>query len=374
MVRTLTLCFLSAIAGGIAANFGPTVDPTSAETQTSRVSALQDDLSRFTPEEQVNIRVYESTNRSVVNINTRGVRVDTLFRVAVPSEGSGSGWVFDDAGHIVTNHHVIAGSNAIEVTLFDGRSYAARVIGTDPQNDIAVLKIDASKDSLHPVPLGDSSNLRVGQRVFAIGNPFGLERTLTTGVVSSLNRALPSKTTDRLINNVIQIDAALNQGNSGGPLLDSSGKLIGMNTAIASKVGENTGVGFAVPVNTISRIVPEILRFGKVLRASLGVELYLDTSDGLTVGQVAQDGAAQRAGLRGVSVEERIERHGNAVIRRRYLNRDAADKILAIDDQPVTRSDDLFALLETKKPGDRVELTILRQGQRVRVPIVLQPE
>ncbi len=376
MVRTSALCLLSAIVGAAAVAVKTFENnPNSRAEAIPVVAATQDDdLSRLTPEERVNIRVYESTNRGVVNINTRGVRVDNFFRMAIPSEGSGSGWVYDKLGHIVTNYHVIADSNAIEVTLFDGRSFSAQVVGTDPQNDIAVLQITASGDVLFPVAIGNSDNLRVGQRVFAIGNPFGLERTLTTGVVSSLNRTLPSKNTERMINNIIQVDAALNQGNSGGPLLDSSAQLIGMNTAIASRIGENTGVGFAVPANTIRRIVPELIRFGKVLRASLGVEIYIDTPNGLLVGQVASDGAAQRAGLRGITVEERTERHGAAVIRRRYLNRESADTILAVDDTPIKNSDALFALLETKKPGDRVVLTILRQGQRQRIPITLQQE
>ncbi|HWA99419.1 MAG TPA: trypsin-like peptidase domain-containing protein, partial [Pirellulales bacterium] len=177
----------------------------------------------LTPDERVNISVYENVNRSVVNINTKGVRGE-LFFIEIPSEGAGSGSILDKAGHVLTNYHVIEGAREVEATLFDGKSYAATLVGEDPSTDIAVIKIDAPASSLFPVVLGDSNHLRVGQRVFAIGNPFGLERTLTTGVISSLNRSLPSRN-NRSMKSIIQIDAAINPGNSGGPLLDSHSRL-----------------------------------------------------------------------------------------------------------------------------------------------------
>ena len=226
--------------------------------------------SEFTSEEEINISVYQRCNPSVVNIRTVTLVADEWRMFAVPSEGAGSGWVLDEQGHIVTNHHVIENSRQIEVTLFNGHSAPARLVGTDPNTDVAVLKIDAPKEYLQPVTsFADSAALRVGQKVYAIGNPFGLERTMTVGIVSSLNRTLRSRN-QRTMKSIIQIDAALNRGNSGGPLFDTSAKLIGMNTAIATLTGENTGVGFAVPVNTIRRVVEQLIKNGRVIRATIG--------------------------------------------------------------------------------------------------------
>jgi S1-C subfamily serine protease len=222
--------------------------PVAARTGTvSRLPVPPSDL-ELSPEERINVAVYEKVNRSVVNIKTETVRTDAFFFLATetPGEGAGSGSVFDTQGHILTNYHVVDDARAIEVTLFDGKSYDARVVGHDESNDIAVLKINAPASSLVPVEIGDSTNLRVGQRVFAIGNPFGFERTMSIGIISSLNRTLPARN-QRLIKSVIQIDAAINPGSSGGPLLDGRGRLIGMNTAIASPTGQSAGVGFAVP-------------------------------------------------------------------------------------------------------------------------------
>ena len=224
-------------------------------------------------------------------------------------EGSGSGWVLDEDGHIVTNYHVIAGSDLASVTLFEGDPFPAQLVGVDPQNDIAILKINAPRELLYPVTLGQSDTLRVGQKIFAIGNPFGLERTMTVGIISSLERSLRSKT-GRLMKNIIQVDAALNQGNSGGPLLDNEGLLVGMNTAIASMNGGNSGVGFAVPVNTIRRVIPQLLQFGEVRRASLGIDLFWKAEQGLGVAKTTPNGPAARAGIRGLSVERKTSPHG----------------------------------------------------------------
>jgi S1-C subfamily serine protease len=211
--------------------------------------ALEDGL---TAEERVNIAVYEKVNRSVVNITTRLTRPEMLFLLEPPSEGAGSGSILDYEGHILTNYHVIEGAQEIRVTLFNGQTFEAGLIGADPVYDTAVLRIEAPRELLFPLELGDSSALLVGQKVYAIGNPFGLERTMTVGIISSLNRTLPSRT-GRTMKSIIQIDAALNRGNSGGPLLDSRGQLIGMNTAIASSTGENTGVASPSP-STTSRV------------------------------------------------------------------------------------------------------------------------
>ena len=247
----------------------------------------------LTPDERVNIQVYEKGNRSVVNITTLTVRADFLFR-EVPAEGSGSGSVLDKAGHILTNEHVVEGAREIMVTLYDGNSYAGKLVGVDPLNDIAVLKIDAPPETLFPVEVGDSARLRVGQKIYAIGNPFGLERTMTTGIISSLNRTLPSRS-GRLMKQIIQIDAALNRGNSGGPLLDSQGRLIGMNTAIASTTGQNTGVGFAVGANVIHRVVPELIRSGRIIRPDIGITRVMETEQGLLVATLSEKGPAEEA-------------------------------------------------------------------------------
>ena len=326
---------------------------------------------RFSSEEQNNISVYENVNRSVVNINTTAFRRGMWFGDPVPEEGSGSGWVIDKDGHIVTNHHVIVGSDIVTVTLSDGDPIPAEVIGADKQNDIAVLKINAPAASLFPVSFGESSDLRVGQKVLAIGNPFGLERTLTVGIISSLGRSLRSKT-GRLIKDVIQIDAALNPGNSGGPLLDNAGKVIGMNTAIKTLTGENTGVGFAVPINTIKRIIPQLIEFGRPIRGTLGVDVFFKTSGGLGVGRVVEGGPADRAGIQGLRVElVRERRAGGYVVEYERINRESADKIISIDGQAIETTDDYQAAMDSHKPGDVVDVLCERAGRQRTVKIKL---
>ena len=326
---------------------------------------------RFSSEELNNISVYEKVNRSVVNINTTAFRRGVWFGDPEPQEGSGSGWVIDREGHIVTNHHVISGSDVITVTLFDGDPIPAEVVGSDKQNDIAVIKIKTDADRLFPVDIGESSDLRVGQKVMAIGNPFGLERTLTVGIVSSLGRTLRSKT-KRLIKDVIQTDAALNQGNSGGPLLDNEGKVIGMNTAIASLTGENTGVGFAVPINTIKRIIPQIIEFGRAVRGTLGIDVFFKAEGGLGVGQVIENGPADEAGLQGLKVERVRERRANGITVE-YLrpNRDKTDKIISIDGVSIESTDDYQAAMDSHKPGDIVDVVCERAGAQRTVKIRL---
>lgn len=326
----------------------------------------------FLPEEQTNIAVYEQVNKSVVNIDTKANR-DQLWFLGGPQteEGSGSGWVLDRNGHIVTNHHVIAGSDIVTVTLSASEApFNARVVGSDPQNDIAVLKIDAPAELLFPVALGESRTLKVGQKIYAIGNPFGLQRTMTVGIVSSLGRTLRSKA-GRLMKNIIQIDAALNQGNSGGPLLDSEGKLVGMNTAIATLTGENTGVGFSVPVNTIRRVLPQLLEFGEVRRASLGIDLFFKSEMGLGVGRVQDFGPASEAGIRELQVERKVVRVGNRILETVQVNKEAADRIVAIEGQRIETTDDLQDALDQFKPGNVVSVTLLRDGREVKVNVTL---
>ena len=329
---------------------------------------------KFSGDEQISISVYENVNRSVVNINTRVIRNDMwLLGGRTESEGSGSGWVLDAEGHIVTNHHVISGSDVVTVTLFEGDPLPARVVGSDPQNDIAVLKIEAPAELLFPVSFSDSRTLKVGQRIYAIGNPFGLERTMTVGIVSSLDRTLRSKT-GRLMKGIIQLDAALNQGNSGGPLLDSDGAVVGMNTAIASLTGENTGVGFAVPVNTIRRVVPQLLQFGEIRRASLGIELFWKAENGLGIARVDPGGPAYEAGLRGLSIERKVVRVAGRLYETRGIDRSSSDRVMEIEGQSISTTDDLQDVLDQYKPGQQVNVTVLRGDQKLSVPVTLGRE
>lgn len=343
---------------------------TAQETTPSEASA-DDDIGEFTLEEQVNIRVYEQVNRSVVNITTRAVRSDLMFLDIVPTEGSGSGSILDKQGHILTNFHVVEGAQQIQVTLANGSSYAAGLVGQDPSNDIAVLRIEAPPDDLIPVQLGDSSHLRVGQKIYAVGNPFGLERTLTVGIISSLNRTLTSRN-QRTIKSIIQIDAALNRGNSGGPLLDSRSRLVGMNTAIASSTGENTGVGFSIPVNTIKRVVPQLIQNGHVVRPDLGIARVYQTEDGLLIAATTPDGPADRAGLKGFRLVREQTRRGPYLMERTRIDQSVADLIIGIDGKRVKTVDDLLTEIEQKQPGDRVLVSVIRGGQQVDVMVTLR--
>ena len=322
---------------------------------------------RYSPDEQINIRVYNQVNASVVNIQTITFVRD--FFSVVPEAGAGSGLVLDKQGHIVTNHHVIRDSQRIEVTLANGSSYRAEVVGQDPPNDIAVIKIQAPPQELVPIPLGDSTQLLVGQKVLAVGNPFGLERTLTVGVLSSLNRMLRSPETGRMIKSVIQIDAALNRGNSGGPLLDSAGVLIGMNTAILSRSGENAGIGFAVPVNTIRRVVEQILQFGKVIRPTASMAMT-PIEGGLQVIQVEPGGAADRAGLKGW--ERKVIRSDFTIYQ--VLDKSNADTIVAVDGRTVASEDDFLTIIEEKQPGQQVEIDVIRNGRSRKVTLTLDAD
>jgi len=314
------------------------------------------------PDEAVSVAVYDAVNKSVVNINTKSSH-SALLAFEVTAEGTGSGSILDKAGHIVTNFHVIADANDVVVTLHDGKQYDASFIGADPENDIAVIRVKAPPEVLYPVALGDSSNLRVGMTCFAIGNPFGLERTLTTGSISSIDRSLQIR--NRTIKQIIQIDAAINPGNSGGPLLDSHARLIGINTAIASKTGQSAGVGFAIPANLVARVVPELIRLGKVIRPEIGVRL-LKTEKGLLVAQLQPNGPAEQAGLRGPKVTRKTGFLGGV-----RIDYGAADLVIAVDDEEVKSQSDFLSVVESKRPNDQVVVTVLREGQRVKVPVIL---
>ncbi len=323
----------------------------------------------MTSEEAINVSVYDQTNRSVVNISTKSFRPETLFMES-EIEGNGSGSVFDQQGHILTNFHVIDGAKAINVTLFNGDLFPAELVGQDADNDIAVLKITAPESLLFPLTWGDSSNLRVGQHILAIGNPFGLERTMSTGIISRLNHQITSKTKRRM-RSIIQIDAALNQGNSGGPLLSSRGELIGMNTAIATRSGDNAGIGFAIPINTIRRVVPQLISTGRVIRPTIGIMQVFETEKGLLVVNMTPNGPAERAGLRGSKLERRKVRRGVLLLEQEVIDHGQSDLIVGIDGQKVKRSDDLLSVIEAKKSGDQVVLTVIRGGQTIQIPVIL---
>jgi S1-C subfamily serine protease len=326
----------------------------------------------LTPEELTNIRVYENANRGVVNILTKVVSHDRFFMFSVPGEGAGSGSVIDKRGHILTNNHVIEDAQAIQVTLQNGKEYTAELVGADKAQDVAVLKIDAPQDELFPIPIGTSDNLRVGQRVYTLGNPFGLEGTLTTGIISNLNRTLPSRVEGREMKSIIQTDAAMNPGNSGGPLLDTSGRLIGMNMAIASKSGQSAGLGFAIPVNRIRQIVPELVKYGKVVRADIGIVAVVVTDHGLQIVQTNRGGPAEKAGLRGWKIVQRRVTRGPLVYNVQQKDRTAADIITAINEQPVESASAFVEKIEELRPGDQVVLTVLREGKTIiEVPVTL---
>jgi len=325
----------------------------------------------LTPEELTNIHVYEGANRGVVNISTRLISYDRFFMLPSPGEGAGSGSVLDKQGHILTNFHVVEGANKISVTLPDGKeTYDGELIGKDPENDIAVIKINAPPEVLFPVPLGASDNLHVGQRVYTLGNPFGLEGTLTTGIISNLNRTLPSRN-GREMKSIIQTDAAMNPGNSGGPLLDTGGRMIGMNVAIATKTGQNAGLGFAIPVNRIRQVVTQLIEHGKVIRADIGIVAVRELDTGLQIVQTNRGGPADKAGLRGWKTVRRKVTRGPLVYDVERQDPSEADTIVAVDNEPVDSASAFVDKLEEHRPGDRIELTVLRDGQQMQVPVIL---
>ncbi len=323
-------------------------------------------------DEQVVIDIYARVSPAVVHITSR-IIVRDFFYGDVPQEGTGSGFVIDQQGHIVTNNHVVENAEKITVTLSDETSVEARVVGTDPSTDLAVVQIDVPADKLHPVELGTSTNLRVGQRAIAIGNPFGLDRTLTTGVISSLGRPLQTED-NRTIYDVIQTDAAINPGNSGGPLLDSGGRVIGVNSAIYSPSGGSVGVGFAIPVDTVRRVTGSIIEKGYYPHPWLGITGLSITSDlanylklpverGVLVINVTSEQAAAQAGIRGGSRRVQI---GN------YVVPVGGDILTAIDGNKIGAMEDMVKYLETKtRIGQVVNLTILRDGKEQTVQATL---
>lgn len=323
----------------------------------------------MTAEEQTNVLVYENTNPSVANISTVSVHQD-FFR-QFQEQGLGSGAVLDKQGHIITNFHVVDGADQIEVTLASNDSYAATLVGGDKEHDIAVLKVEAPPEALQPIKLGGSSNLRVGQRVYALGNPFGWDGTLTTGIISSLNRNLPSRVPGRDMPALIQTDAAMNPGNSGGPLVNTQGHMIGMCVAIAAKAGQNAGVGFAIPIDRIKQFVPELIENGRVVRANIGIAEVVETEAGLVVRRLVQGGPAEQAGLRGYRKIVTRRRQGGVMYETVTIDRSQADRILAVDGEPMRTGVRFRDKIWEFQPGDVVQLTLLREGQKIEMPITL---
>jgi S1-C subfamily serine protease len=303
-------------------------------------------------DEKSTIELFRQSSQSVAYITTSAVDEDSVrFKATEIPRGSGSAFVWDSDGHIVTNFHVVEQGNSWKVTLSDQTSWDAKLVGAAPDRDLAVLKIDAEPNRLKALLRGSSTNLEVGQKVFAIGNPFGLDQTLTTGVISGLGREIRSRT-GRLIEGVIQTDAAINPGNSGGPLLNSQGELIGVNTAIYSPSGAYAGIGFAIPVDVVKRIIPQLIKDGKVTRPGLGV-------------RIAATSITDRLGLTGALIVSTLPGSpaAKAGLRpTRYLEEGISlgDVIVAIDGKPVDNSDDLFRIIESYSVGDEVTLTILR--------------
>jgi len=316
-------------------------------------------------DELANIEMFKRLSPSVVHITTLEMTRDFFSRsVQQVPRGTGTGFVWDTQGHVVTNFHVIQGGDGARVTLADQSIHRATLVGAYPDRDLAVLKIELPRDKLTPIPMGTSRDLQVGQKVYAIGNPFGLDQTLTTGIVSALNREIDSAN-QRTIRGVIQTDAAINPGNSGGPLLDSAGRLIGVNTAIYSPSGASAGIGFAIPVDEVNRIVPRLIRDGRITRPALGissaseqVQRALRLPDGVALVQVQPGSPAAKAGL-----QPFMRGSDGGIV--------AGDVITAINDDPVKNLDDMLTALEKHQPGDKVSVTAWRSGKSRRLGVQL---
>jgi len=344
--------------------------PRGSNSKIENASFSQRDAA-LSDEESINVRVYRQASPAVANILTKATEYD-FFMDPVPVEGAGSGFVIDPKGYILTNNHVVEGAQTIEVVLGDQSRYPAKVIGSDPRNDVALIKIEPKNKPLVALPLGDSSTIQVGQKVLAIGNPFGFQSTLTTGVISALGRTVQTSQTT-FIDEAIQTDAAINRGNSGGPLINSHGEVIGINSAIYTPSGTTAGIGFAIPINTAKRIARDLMTDGRVHQAFLGVTSYavggglaealdLPVQQGLLVQTVSRGGPAAQAGLRG---GDRVAQLG---MRRFYVG---GDVITAIDGQKIASELDVNLVLNKKRPGDPVIVTVYRGGKKVDIQVKL---
>jgi putative serine protease PepD len=346
-----------------------------AKTETPTVKDLTDPS--VATDEKNNEEVYQAMSPGVVNITSTSIVRDWFE--AYQSGGSGSGSILNKEGHILTNYHVVRGvgnkfyADELEVTLANNHKFKARVIDSDPDNDLALIKIDAPRENLTPIPLGESKGLRVGQKVLAIGNPFGFDRTLTTGIVSGLARPIRSEMTGKLIEGAIQTDAAINPGNSGGPLLNSRGQMVGINTLIYSPSGGSVGIGFAVPVDTAKRIISDILQYGRVRKPDLGIgnltlsaplanALDLPVNEGLMVTGLVSGASAEKAGIKGPTDEVQIGR---------YVIPVGGDIIIGIDGQKIASRDDLNRALNNKNVGDSVQVEVMRGKRRMTLTVQL---
>src|SRR5213082_13864 len=355
------------------ARFGPH-GPSKVEAVPLRSSGLSQVAARdsgLTEDESINVRIYRQASPAVANILTKATEYD-FFMDPVPVEGAGSGFVIDARGYILTNFHVVEGAQSIEVVLGDQSRYPAKFIGADQRNDVALVKIEPKGNHLVALSLGDSTSLQVGQKVLAIGNPFGFQSTLTTGVVSALGRTVQTSQTT-FIDEAIQTDAAINRGNSGGPLINTHGEVIGINSAIYTPTGTTAGIGFAIPINTAKRIAHDLITDGRVHQAFLGVEtipinesfaeaLGLPAQEGLLVQTTTRGGPAAQAGIKG---GDRVSQAG---IRRFYIG---GDIISAIDGQKVSSPLDVNLVLNRKRPGDTVSVSLFRGGKKMDVPVKL---
>ena len=349
------------------------------ETNTPSLT-VANDTNLYTQDEIQNISVYERCNEAVVNITTQIMGYDWFLEPVVTSSGSGSGSIIDKRGYVVTNVHVIENASTITISLSDGSSYEGSVVGQDVESDIAVLKFTPPADKeLKTIAFGNSDSLKIGQKVIAIGNPFGLERTMTTGIISGLGRPI-QESSSVIIRNMIQTDAAINPGNSGGPLLDSQGKMIGINTIIYSNSGSSSGVGFAVPVSTARRVVSDLLQYGKVNRGIMRLSLVQNSSrianyagyrisTGMIVSSVAQGSLAESGGIKGGTNAVRYGSTRNA--QTIYLG---GDIITGIDNIQISTLADYYSALEDKKPGDVVNVSVYRNGRTQTLRITLEAE
>lgn len=340
------------------------VDENGTSPSDGSPAALADTRTDLTADERATIKLFEEARLSVVFITTSNVRRDFFSRnIMEQPRGTGSGFVWNQEGHIVTNFHVIEGADKFDVTLANGERFSAEYIGSAPGKDLAVLKIDAPKELLRPIPVGKSYDLLVGQFVYAIGNPFGLDQSLTTGVISALGREIESAS-GIPIRDVIQTDAAINPGNSGGPLLDSGGRLIGVNTAIYSPSGASAGIGFSIPVDVVSWVVPELIVHGRLMRPTLGVELVPPQTTariglkGALIMHVLERSAAERAGLR----PTRRDNSGDIIL---------GDLIVGLNEDAIESTSDLILALEKYKPGDEIKLRVRRDGAETPIELSL---
>lgn len=346
---------------------------TSETSESDSVISSNSKNEGYTQEEIQNINVYNLCNEAVVNINTQVVGVNWFLEPVVEDGGSGSGSIIDKNGYVLTNVHVVNNASKIYVSLSDGTQFEAKIVGLDKDSDLAVIKFDPPKEmQLKTIPFGDSTKLKVGQRVIAIGNPYGLDRTMTTGIVSALGRPIKNSN-DRIIRNMIQTDSAINPGNSGGPLLTTSGKMIGINTMIYSSSGSNAGIGFAVPSETAVRVASDLMKYGKVRRGTMEIQvvqltnriaLYagLDINRGLLVSQVVKGGNAENAGLKGGT---KAVRYNGSII---YLG---GDIITQIDGISIMSIADYYSVLENKLPGDEISVTVHRDKKDLKFNVVL---